>query len=104
MVQSNALGWEALAFTRGANNTNYYDFDGQHNAMNNLAYVDPTSNNHVATWTRGQHTTTNSSIVPAMVQNTSPSEEVLSFTGNSYNTNYYDYSGQNVALNRGQPW
>jgi len=104
MVQSNALGWEALAFTRGANNTNYYDFDGQHNAMNNLAYVDPTSNNHVATWTRGQHTTTNSSIVPAMVQNTSPSEEVLSFTGNSYNTNYYDYSGQNVALNSGQPW
>ena len=36
MVQSNSLGWEALAFTSGANNTNYYDFDGQHNAMNNL--------------------------------------------------------------------
>jgi hypothetical protein len=55
MVQSNSLGWEALAFTSGANNTNYYDFDGQHNAMNNLACADLASNNQVAaTWTRDQ--------------------------------------------------
>ena len=107
MVQTNSLGWEALAFTSGANNTNYYDFDGQHNAMNNLTCADLASNNQVATWTRGQQTTTSSSVAPTTIQNTSPSWEVLSFTGSAYNTNYYDFDGQQVALNnitRGQPW
>ena len=107
MVQSNSLGWEALAFTRGVDDTNYYDFDGQHNAMNNLACADQVSNNQVATWTRGQQTTTSSSVAPTTMQNTSPSWEVLSFTDSAYNTNYYDFDGQQVALNnitRGQPW
>jgi len=107
MVQSNSLGWEALAFPSGANNTNYFEFDGQHDAMNNLACADQASNNQVATWTRGQQTTTSPSVAPMTVQNTSPSWEVLSFIGNSYNTNYYDFDGQQVALNnitRGQPW
>jgi SHAQKYF class myb-like DNA-binding protein len=107
MVQSNSLGWEALAFTRGADNTNYYDFDGQHNAVNNLACADLASNNQIATWTRGQQTTTSSFVAPTTMQNTSPSWEVLSFTDSAYNTNYYDFDGQQVALNnitRGQPW
>jgi hypothetical protein len=33
--------------------------------------------------------------------------EVLSFTNSAYNINYYDFGGQQVALNnitRGQPW
>jgi len=92
MVQSNSLGWEALAFTSGANNTNYYEFDGQHDAMNNLACADQASNNQVSTWTKGQQTTT-SPIAPMMVQNTSSSWEGLSFDGSSYNTNYYDFGG-----------
>jgi hypothetical protein len=107
MVQSNSLGWEALAFPSSANNTNYIEFDGQHDAMNNLACADQASNNQVATWTRGQQTTTSPSVAPMTVQNTSPSWEVLSFVGSAYNTNYYDFDGQQVALNnitRGQPW
>jgi hypothetical protein len=99
MVQTNSLGWEALAFTSGANNTNCYEFDGQYDAMNNLACANQASNNQVATWTRGQQTTTSPSVAPMAVQNTSPSWEVLSFAGSAYNTNYYDFDGQQGALN-----
>jgi hypothetical protein len=97
MVQSNSLGWEALTFTSDANNTNNYDFDWQHDSINNLRCANQASNNQVATWTRGQQTTS-SSAAPTMVQNTSHSWDVLSFTGNAYNTNYYGFDEQQVAL------
>ncbi|XP_066365061.1 transcription factor MYB1R1-like [Miscanthus floridulus] len=47
-VQTNSLGWEALAFTSSANNINYYEFDGQYDAMNNLACANQATAAHGA--------------------------------------------------------